>query len=114
MNCSFIFRSFKTYQVLLLFFIFFSCENHRYDSDKRQIMAKDEIRGKLRRASGFDIVHFNEDTVKNTGDSNFTTQIRYTMDFIYTDSNKVPQQKKAEVFFTPDGKTIIDTKITDR
>ena len=37
------------YTFLLLFtIIIFSCENNSFDSDKRQLIAKDEIRGKLK------------------------------------------------------------------
>ncbi len=102
-----------------VFFLFlltaiFSCENHRYESDKRQIMAKDEIQSKLRGARAFDITGFMEDTVQNDSDSNFKKQIRYTLDFVYQDSNKVEQKKRGIVMFTPDGASIINSQITDK
>ncbi|MDQ2721578.1 MAG: hypothetical protein M3Z26_17715 [Bacteroidota bacterium] len=99
---------------ILLIMGIFSCENHRFDSDKRQIMAKDEIQSKFRRARDFDITAFKEEVVQNEADTNFKKQIRYTMDFVYLDSNKILQQKKGIVLFTPDGDAIISTQITDR
>lgn len=94
--------------------ISFACENHNFDSDTRQIVAKDEIKSKLRRITNFDVTSFAEDTVKNIADSNFKTQIRYTMGVSYNDSNKVFQQKKGVVMFTPDGTTVISTEISDQ
>ena len=97
---------------IILFTGIFSCENHRFDSDKRQIMAKNEIQKKLTRAGGFDITAFHEDTVQIASDSNLKKQIRYTLDFVYEDSNKVFQSKKGIVMFTPDGQSVISTDIT--
>lgn len=94
--------------------MFFSCENHRFDSDKRQITAKDEILKKLVRVHSFDVTGFNEDTVNVEGDSDFKKQIKYTLDITFVDSNKVFQKKKGVVMFTPDGTTIINSKITDQ
>ncbi|MDP4283151.1 MAG: hypothetical protein Q8891_01915 [Bacteroidota bacterium] len=93
---------------------FFSCDNTLNDSDARQIMAKDEILGRLHKVSSFDITGFNEDTVKNPIDTNFKKVIRYTLDITYVDSNKVLQNKTGIVFFTPDGKSIINSRITNR
>lgn len=94
--------------------VFFSCENHRFDSDKRQIMAKDEILRKLIKTHSFDVTGFNEDTVNVQGDPDFKKQIQYTLDIIFVDSNKVLQKKKGVVMFTPDGTTIVNSKITDQ
>ena len=104
----------KTILLILIITGIFSCENHRYDSDKRQIMAKDDIQVKLRRARGFDITGFKEDTVQNFPDSNFKKLIRYSLDFVYQDSNNIVQKKRGVVLFTPDGASIINTQITDR
>ena len=104
----------KTILLILIITGIFSCENHRYDSDKRQIMAKDDIQVKLRRARGFDITGFKEDTVQNFPDSNFKKLIRYSLDFVYQDSNNIIQKKRGIVLFTPDGASIINTQITDR
>ncbi len=101
---------------LLILFItaFSSCENHRFDNDKRQIMAKDEILKKLVKVNSFDVTGFNEDTVNIDGNSDFKKQIQYTLDITFVDSNKVFQKKKGIVMFTPDGQTIINSKITDQ
>ena len=108
----------QIFKILFLFIVvspaFFSCETHNFDSDKRQIMAKDEIRGKLHKASEFDITGFKEDTVAVTDNEDFKKEIRYHLDFEYIDSNHVLQKKNGDVFFTPDGLSIITSKITDR
>ncbi len=93
---------------------FLGCENHRFDSDKRQIMAKDEIRNQLHKVSGYDITGFKEDTVEAINVPGLKKEIRYTLDFEYNDSNKVLQKKTGIVFFTPDGLSIINSKITGR
>ena len=94
--------------------VLFSCETHRFDSDKRQIMAKDEIRSKLHKAREYDITGFKEDTIEVTDNPDFKKEIRYHLDFEYIDSNNVLQKKAGDVFFTPDGLSIINSKITDR
>jgi len=101
---------------LLAFFslAFFSCENHRFDSDKRQIISKDEIENKLGRVRFFDVTGFNEDTVNVENASYFKKQIRYTLDISFVDSNNILLKKKGIVMFTPDGQTIINSKITDQ
>lgn len=113
---NFIIRKFPRKIFLFIFFasFFFSCENHRFDSDKRQIIAKDAIQNKLHRARSFDVTDFKEDTVEVQNDSNFKKQIRYSLDIEYLDSNKVLQKKKGIVMFAPDGQSIINSKITDR
>jgi len=97
--------------LVFLLFMFFSCENPRFDKDKRQLIAKDEIRNKLQRARSFDITGFKEDTLSNFPDTTFKRPIRYTLDFVYKDSNNVLQKKKGIVIFTPDGNSIISTII---
>lgn len=90
-----------------------SCETHRFDADKRQIEAKDQILDMLHKVTGYDIDHFKEDTVETPDNPDFKKQIQYTLDFEYVDSNKVLQKKKGIVMFTPDGQSIISSKITD-
>lgn len=97
--------------LVFLLFMFFSCENPRFDKDKRQLIAKDEIRNKLQRARSFDITGFKEDTLSNFPDTTFKRPIRYILDFVYKDSNNVLQKKKGIVIFTPDGNSIISTII---
>lgn len=108
----------KKLKLLSLFILlalgFFACENHRFDSDKRQIMAKDEIRSKLHKAREYDITGFKEDTIEVSDNPDFKKEIRYQLDFEYIDSSNVLQKKTGEVFFTPDGSSIINSKITDR
>jgi len=104
----------KKLLLIICIFFFFSCENHHFDKDTRQIMAKDEIMNKLHKAKSFDVTGFKEDTVENTTDSNFKKVIRYTLDIQYLDSNNVLQKKSGIVFFTPDGKSIIHSQITER
>ncbi len=96
----------------VLLFTFFSCENHRFDRDKRQIIAKNEISTKLRKTRSFDIISFKEDTL-SWPDSAFKRPIRYTLDIVYNDSASVLQKKKGIVIFTPDGNSIINSQITD-
>lgn len=98
---------------VLFVLVIFACENHRFDADRRQIMAKDEIENKLHKVSGFDVSSFREDTIKVENDSNFKKLIRYTLDIQFIDSNKVLQKKKGIVMFTPNGQSIINSKITD-
>ena len=95
--------------VLLL--AFFSCENPRFDKDKRQLIAKDEIRSKLKRALSFEITGFKEDTLSSFPDSTFKNPIRYTLDFVYKDSANLFQKKKGVVIFTPDGNSVITSGI---
>lgn len=108
----------KILSIVFLFVVvapaFFSCETHKFDSDKRQIMAKDEIHSKLHKAREYDITGFKEDTIEVTDNPDFKKEIRYQMSFEYVDSNNVLQKKSGDVFFTPDGSSIINSKITDR
>jgi hypothetical protein len=96
----------------LLILPFVSCENHHFDSDKRQIIAKDAIRDQLHKVQDFNVIHFNEDTVE-TADSNFKKQIRYSMDIVFLDSNKVFHQQKAIVWFTTGGPVIGSQIVSD-
>lgn len=100
--------------VLLAASAFISCESHNFDGDKRQIMAKDEIRHKLHNVRDFDVTGFYEDTLQNPVDSNFKKMIRYSLDVTYKDSNQVTQEKKAIVLFTPDGQSIIRSEIVEK
>lgn len=99
---------------IVLVFAASSCDNHRFDSDKRQIMAKDKIKSELKKVRNFDVTGFSEDTINNFPDSNFKKVIRYSLEIQYTDSNKNLQQKKGIVFFTPEGNAIISTQIVEK
>lgn len=91
----------------------FSCENHSFDSDQRQLIAKDEIRGKLGDIQSFDITAFKEDTLHEGTDAPFKNPIRYTLNVVYKDSAGVLQNKKGFVVFTPDGKSVISSQISN-
>lgn len=101
--------------IVLAFFtvLIFSCENHAFDRDKRQIVAKDEIRRRLLRVSNFDITGFKEDTLKEYLDTSFNGAIRYMLNVRYNDSTGAQVNKTGYVIFTPDGKSVINTQITD-
>lgn len=109
----------KTTGIFAAFFLLFSstlfsCESHSFDSDKRQIIAKDEIRSKLHNIRGYDVTGFAEDTINDPPDSNFKKEIRYSLDIQYTDSNKMIRQKKAFVYFAPGGTSIIRSEIVEK
>jgi len=103
-----------------IFFLFFplllaSCEAASFDRDKRQIMAKDEVRSTLLpNAKGFDVTSFREDTLASWTDTLVKHPLQYTLDFIYTDSTGMLHQNTAHVIFTPDGKSILQTQISGR
>jgi uncharacterized membrane protein YheB (UPF0754 family) len=102
------------YIILFLFTgIIFSCENHSFDSDKRQLTAKNEIREKLGNIQSFDITDFKEDTLNQWPDSTFKNPIRYSLDVVYKDSTGASQNKKGIVVFTPDGKSVISSEISN-
>jgi hypothetical protein len=108
----------QIFKIVFLFVVvtpaFFSCETHNFESDKRQIMAKDKIRNELHNTHEFDITSFKEDTIEGVDNPYLKKEIRYQMDFEYIDSNNVLQKKIGDVFFASDGGTIINSKITDR
>jgi len=89
-----------------------SCESKNFESDKRQIIAKDEIRNKIIRGTNFDVVAFREDTLLRSVDSNFIKPILYTLDIVYKDSGRLVQ-KKGLVLFTPTANQVISSTITD-
>lgn len=103
--------------LLLLFFtgILYSCQNQRNAADMRQIMAKNEILNQLHKVSSFNITGFNEDTILDSiPGTNLKKALQYVLDITYIDSNKVSQNKNGIVLFTPDGKSIINARITDK
>ncbi len=102
------------YILLFLFtIIIFSCENHSFDSDKRQLTAKNEIREKLGNIQSFNITDFKEDTLQEWPDTAFKNLIRYSLNVVYKDSTGALQNKKAFVVFTPDGKSVISSEISN-
>lgn len=101
------------YLPLLLLIALAACETHSFERDKRQVIAKDEIRRQLRGFRGYTITNFREDTLKTWTDSVILHPIRYTLDFVYNDSVGNAQNKKAVVIFTPEGNAILQSKIID-
>jgi hypothetical protein len=101
-------------------FIFFGvllsgCDNGSFDKDKRQIAAKDVIREQLPGASHhFEITQFREDTLPAPGGPVFKQVIRYALDFRYQDSTGRVQERTGYVFFTPDGKSIIQLQVSNQ
>ena len=108
----------KTIGMKLLYYIIFSfflcsCANHSFDSDIRQIAAKDEIAAKLQRARAFNVLAFKQDTLNNYPDSSYKKPIQYALDIVYKDSNNVEQKRRGMVLFTHDGSSIIKSVIID-
>ena len=101
--------------IMLLFSVIFvfSCENNSFDKDKRQLIAKREIREKLPDIQSFDLKSFKEDTLHNWKDSLFKDPIRYSFDVEYTDPAGIVQNKQAFVLFTSDGKSVITSQINN-
>ena len=95
-------------------FLLLSCENHNFDGDKRQIIAKDAVRWTLvpPGARNFDVVHFREDTLASWTDTTIKRPLRYTIDFVYTDSTGAVQNKTGEVIFTPDGRSMLTAQLS--
>jgi len=102
------------YTILFLFAIInFSCENNSFDSDKRQVTAKDEIKQQLNNVQAFDVTDFREDTLDEWAGSALKNPIRYTLQVRYKDSAGALQNKEAFVIFTPDGKSVISSQINN-
>ena len=93
--------------------IVLSCENNSFDKDKRQLIAKSEIREKLGNIRSFDVTSFKEDTLGDWKDSELKNLIRYNLDVVYKDSTGATQNRQAFVIFTPDGKSVISSHINN-
>ena len=92
----------------------YACVHRDFESDKRQIIAKDIIRQRLHRDRSFDITGFKEDTLQSWPDSAFQHPLRYILDFVYNDSTNTPQKKEGVVVFAPEGHTVLNVQINDR
>ena len=101
------------YVIFLLTIVLCSCESHQFDSDHRQVLAKNEIRKQVKNKRSFDVTDFKEDTLQSYTDRSFQHPIRYTLHFNYKDSTGATVLKRGEVLFTPDGKSIIHSQIIE-
>ena len=102
------------YLALLFFaFLLVSCESEGFEKDKRQMVTREKIQQKLSNITSFDIISFKEDTLSFWPDTIFKQPIRYSLNFSYIDSTGALQKKTGFVLFTPDGKSIISTHITN-
>jgi hypothetical protein len=106
-------KFFMRYLLFLLLIILASCETQSFESDKRQLIAKDLIRRQLHKSRFFDITGFKEDTLQTYPDTTIKHPLRYSLDFVYTDSAGVVQKKKGIVIFTPDGKSVLNSHIEE-
>ncbi|MBD0288948.1 MAG: hypothetical protein M3342_13805 [Bacteroidota bacterium] len=89
-----------------------ACEAHGFESDKRQIIAKNIIRNKVGRGRSFSITHFREDTLQNWTDSTFKRPIRYTLEYVFKDSVQRIHKGQGIVLFDPEGNTVLQSQIT--
>lgn len=103
----------KYLALLISVSIFISCENHAFDRDKRQILAKDELRRMMPGNRSITITRFYEDTLPSWPDSTFRRPIRYTLDFKYTDSTGMEQSRQGIFIFSQQGNAVIDRHIMD-
>jgi hypothetical protein len=90
-----------------------SCDNHAFEADKRQILAKNELRKKFHDARSFSVRGFRQDTLQSWRDSSFKRPLRYTLDFVYQDSTGALSKKQNVVIFSPEGEAILDSYIID-
>jgi hypothetical protein len=103
------------YLVPVLFLLtLFSCESAGFESDLRQIIAKDVIRKQLGPARSFDVAGFKQDTVANWPDTTIKHPVSYTLDFVYNDSTGAAKSKRGIVIFAPTGNTVLSSSIQDR
>ena len=101
--------------IILLSLLLLSCESSSFDKDRRQIAAKDEIRARIPfAAKDFDVTGFREDTLAQWTDTMIKRPIEYTLNFVYRDSTGRLLQNTGHVFFTPDGKSILQSQITNQ
>ncbi len=92
----------------------FSCHSAGFESDERQIIAKDVILNQAGRTHSFDIVSFKQDTVANWTDTTIKHPVSYTLDFVYNDSTNAVKSKRGVVVFAPTGNTVLSSSIQDR
>lgn len=104
-------------KILLAFLVilFCSCETNRFDSDKRQIIAKDAIRRKVHgNRSSFTVTGFKEDTLLTYTDTLIKKPIQYTLYFTLKDSTNQVLPKTGIAVFTNKGNSLISAQIIDQ
>lgn len=98
----------------LIVLALFSCHSAGFESDERQIIAKDVIRNQVGRTHFFDIVSFKQATVVNWPDTTIKHPVSYTLDFVYNDSTGAVKSKRGVVVFAPTGNIVLRSSIQDR
>jgi len=98
----------------LIVLALFSCHSAGFESDERQIIAKDVIRNQAGRTHSFDIVSFKQDTVANWADTTIKHPVSYILDFVYNDPTGELQSKRGVVVFAPTGNIVLSSTIQDR
>ena len=104
-------------KILLAFLVilFCSCETNRFDSDKRQIIAKDAIRRKVQGdRSSFTVTAFKEDTLLTYTDTLIKKPIQYTLYFTHKDSLGQVHPETGIAVFTNKGNSLISAQIIDQ
>jgi hypothetical protein len=100
--------------VPLFVMVLFACHSAGFESDERQIIAKDVIRKQINQNHSFDVVGFKQDTVFNWPDTTINHPVSYTLDFVYADSATSLKSKRGVVVFAPNGHTVLSSVIQDR
>ena len=101
----------------LMLLLFFSCETSHFESDKRQIIAKDAIRSGLKGAarSSFTVTGFKEDTLQTyAADTLIKKPILYTLLFTLKDSTGQLVQHTGNVLFTNTGNSLLSAEIINQ
>ncbi len=103
------------YLFLSLFTLAFTgCNTEGFESDERQIIAKDLIRKQILQNHSFDVVAFKQDTVCDWQDIAIKHPVSYTLDFVYKDSTTSLISKRGIFIFSPTGNTVLSSSIQDR
>lgn len=103
------------FTLAILVIILCSCETNSFDSDKRQIMAKNAIRQKVQgNLSSFTVTGFKEDTLLAYGDTLIKKPLRYTLYFTQKDSAGQLQPHTGVALFTNRGNSLLSSEITDQ
>ena len=103
------------FTLAILVIILCSCETNSFDSDKRQIMAKNAIRQKVQGdRSSFTVTGFKEDTLRTYGDTLIKKPLQYTLYFTQKDSVGQLQSHTGVALFTSRGNSLLSSEIIDQ